>query len=160
MYDFVCTLQMDKETKTGVITNLVGLVFIFGIALSLGLLRYAFLAIGLQYLVFLVHGYPQNSEKFYDASGSATHLALIVTSLLAVPCPMHPRQILVSVFCVMWLTRLGSFLFARILRDGKDDRFEEIKKNGFRFAGAWTLQVSPFVQFLRAASATSHHLRM
>ena len=33
--------------------------------------------------VFLIHGLPNSSEKFYDLSGSFTHLALVLTCLLA-----------------------------------------------------------------------------
>jgi len=38
------------------------------------------------------------------------------------------------------MTRLGSFLYARILRDGKDERFNRIKQNWLSFLGAWTVQ--------------------
>jgi steroid 5-alpha reductase family enzyme len=31
-------------------------------------------------------------------------------------------------------------LFARILKDGKDSRFDEMKKNWVRFLGVWTIQ--------------------
>jgi steroid 5-alpha reductase family enzyme len=41
---------------------------------------------------------------------------------------------------VMWLTRLGTFLFQRILKDQKDSRFDLIKKSNLRFLGAWSIQ--------------------
>ncbi len=51
------------------------------------------------------------------------------------------RQILLGVCSTIWLTRLGSFLFARIVKDGgHDQRFVAIKRNVLRFATAWTLQ--------------------
>ena len=40
----------------------------------------------------------------------------------------------------MWLTRLGTYLFTRILKDGRDERFAQIKTNIISFLGAWTLQ--------------------
>lgn len=40
----------------------------------------------------------------------------------------------------MWLTRLGTFLFVRICKDGKDERFDGIKKSWLTFLGAWTIQ--------------------
>ena len=46
-----------------------------------------------------------------------------------------------SIIVVMWLTRLGSFLFNRILKDQVDTRFNEIKKSNLRFMGFWTIQV-------------------
>jgi len=50
--------------------------------------------------------------------------------------------IVASVLVVIWCTRLGSFLFARILKDGKDSRFDEYKTNCLRFLGVWTIQAA------------------
>lgn len=47
---------------------------------------------------------------------------------------------MVALASVIWMTRLGSFLFLRIARDGKDERFDEIKKTCISFLGAWTIQ--------------------
>jgi hypothetical protein len=41
---------------------------------------------------------------------------------------------------VVWAVRLGPFLFRRIHRAGKDDRFTQIKPSFIRFLNAWTLQ--------------------
>lgn len=37
---------------------------------------------------------------------------------------------------------MGSFLFQRVLQDGHDSRFDEIKKSPPRFAVAWTAQAT------------------
>jgi len=115
------------------------LLLLFLISYVTGLQKYAAVAFLLQCFVFAVHGWPQMSEKFYDASGSLTHLALIVISLLE-SSHRHPRQMMCSVFGIIWLTRLGSFLFQRILRDGKDTRFDKLKKNGLVFFTPWVIQ--------------------
>ena len=39
----------------------------------------------IQWAVFLVHGLPFNSERFYDSSGSLTFLAVNVYTLLQHP---------------------------------------------------------------------------
>lgn len=129
----------QKNLKVGLVSNGVAITGLLLISSALGLQKYALLALAIQWAVFLVHGLPFCSEKFYDASGSMTHLSLVVMSLLEDPL-RHPRQILTSVMAVMWLTRLGSFLFNRIVVDGKDDRFTELKKSTLRFMGAWTIQ--------------------
>jgi steroid 5-alpha reductase family enzyme len=67
-------------------------------------------------------------------------IVLAVASSLVSSPNLHPRGIINSLFCVVWFTRLGSFLFARILRDGRDERFNELKKSPIRFLGAWTIQ--------------------
>lgn len=44
-------------------------------------------------------------------------------------------------FSVVWMTRLGSFLYLRISKDGKDERFDVLKERcKFAFAGMWTTQ--------------------
>ena len=40
----------------------------------------------------------------------------------------------------VWALRLGSFLFRRVRRDGRDGRFDEIKTNPLRFFMTWTIQ--------------------
>ena len=35
---------------------------------------------------------------------------------------------------IIWLTRLGTFLLMRIMKDGKDDRFTKLKTNAVRFS--------------------------
>lgn len=125
----------------GVISNTVGIGILFGTSYPLegDLYWYAVISLGIQWGVFLLHGLPFHSEKFYDASGSLTHLALVMSSLLwGGHC--HPRALVASIMCVIWMTRLGSYLFARILRDGKDGRFDELKVNPIRFLGVWTIQ--------------------
>lgn len=99
----------------------------------------AAIALAIQWGVYLVHGLPNQSEKFYDASGSITYLAVVLTALLSKDT--HSARAIINCFLVViWCTRLGSFLFARILRDGKDSRFDEMKKSWVRFLGVWTIQ--------------------
>ena len=97
------------------------------------------ISLGIQWAVFLGHGLPYSSEKYYDASGSLTHFVLVIVSLLVKPNRSR-RQILLGVCSIVWMTRLGSFLFTRIMKDGKDGRFDSLKKNFLRFATAWTVQ--------------------
>lgn len=130
---------MDANTKRGIIGNLSCIVILGGLSTLLGIKKYAAIAVGIQWLVYLLHGLPFQSEKFYDASGSLTHLTVILASLLSASL-RHPRQIINSVLVVIWLTRLGSFLFTRICADGKDDRFTEIKESPLRFLSAWSIQ--------------------
>jgi len=59
----------------------------------------------MQLAVFLAHGLPNSSEKFYDLSGSFTHLALVLTCLLAEQRERSGRQLFVAVASVMWMTR-------------------------------------------------------
>ncbi len=79
------------------------------------------------------------TEKFYDLTGSLTYLTtIILAAFLASPLDIRAK-IVVAMVCI-WALRLGSFLFRRILKDGKDHRFDHIKTNPPRFLMAWTLQ--------------------
>jgi steroid 5-alpha reductase family enzyme len=50
------------------------------------------------------------------------------------------RSILLLALVVIWAARLGTYLFRRIQRAGKDARFDEIKPSFLRFLNTWTLQ--------------------
>lgn len=47
---------------------------------------------------------------------------LIAISSLVYGGSYHARQIAVTVLVAVWATRLGSFLFKRVLQTGKDRR--------------------------------------
>ena len=79
------------------------------------------------------------TEKFYDLTGSLTYLSLIGTSLY-LSQNKNTLTYLLAALVIIWAVRLGTFLFSRIHRDGKDDRFDNIKPNFFRFLNAWSIQ--------------------
>ena len=96
------------------------------------------LAFLIQWLAF-VPAYLLQTEKFYDLTGSLTYITVIVISLVLSPDP-DSRSLLLTGLVLLWAGRLGTFLFRRILRSGKDERFDEIKPSWIRFLNAWTLQ--------------------
>jgi len=107
----------------------------FGIpifALSVGL---AFL---IQWLAFIL-AYLLQTEKFFDLTGSVTYVTVTAFAALLSPV-VDGRSILLLVLVVVWAGRLGTFLFRRILKAGKDARFDEIKPSFIRFLNTWTLQ--------------------
>jgi len=114
---------------------------LYALATFLQLQFYVFLSVGIQATVFFLHGLPRRSEKYYDLSGSLTHFALVAASACASRVS-GPRATLLGLLSVVWLARLGTFLFLRISRDGRDDRFAPIKQNWLSFMGAWTLQAA------------------
>ncbi|KAI1102892.1 DUF1295-domain-containing protein [Jackrogersella minutella] len=108
------------------------------------------------------------SERFYDASGSATFLSVALlslylpalraraaASLAGLPRPplpsllhaftgraggFHWRQVALSAAVVFWSVRLGAYLFRRVLHQGHDSRFDAIRAEPAKFAGAWSGQ--------------------
>lgn len=79
------------------------------------------------------------TEHYFDLTGSATYLTVIVVALL-LSDDLDARAIIVGAMVVIWALRLGSFLFRRVRRDGRDGRFDEIKVDPLRFFMTWTLQ--------------------
>jgi steroid 5-alpha reductase family enzyme len=112
-------------------------------ALSVGL---AFL---IQWLAF-IPAYVLQTEKFYDLTGSITYVSVITLAALLSP-GLDGRSLLLWALVVIWAIRLGTFLFGRIRRAGKDDRFDEIKPSFIRFLNVWTIQAL-WVTFTMAAS--------
>lgn len=52
---------------------------------------------------------------------------------------MGTRNLLLCLMIAVWAMRLGTFLFLRVKKSGKDRRFDEIKKRFFRHMFTWTL---------------------
>jgi steroid 5-alpha reductase family enzyme len=112
-------------------------------ALSVGL---AFL---IQWLAF-IPAYLLQTEKFFDLTGSITYISVIIIAVIF-STGVDVRSILLSILVVVWAIRLGSFLFGRIKKAGKDDRFDEIKPSFIRFLNVWTIQ-GLWVTFTTAAA--------
>lgn len=112
-------------------------------ALSVGLV---FL---IQWLAF-IPAYLLQTEKFFDLTGSLTYISVILIAVIFSP-NTDARSILLAALVVIWTVRLGSFLFGRIKKAGKDDRFDEIKPSFIRFLNVWTIQ-GLWVTFTMAAA--------
>lgn len=122
----------------------------------------AIISFGLNTLVFFV-AFALQTEKFYDLTGSITYISCVAYSLVAgekLNGKVRAVPVVASCLVFVWAARLGSFLFQRILKDGKDDRFDLIKVNFFRFLIAWTLQglwvfLTAYAVIVANASSTS-----
>jgi len=98
----------------------------------------ALLAYAINWLVFI----PSNrakTEHYFDLTGSVTYLSVTVVALL-LSDDLDARAVIVAAMVAVWALRLGSFLFRRVRRDGRDGRFDEIKIDPVRFFMTWTLQ--------------------
>ena len=96
------------------------------------------LAMAIQWVAF-VPAYLFGTERYYDLTGSLTYLTLTAVAVGLGPTP-DVRSGLLGALVAVWAARLGTFLFRRILSEGADRRFDEIKTSVVRFFAAWTLQ--------------------
>lgn len=92
----------------------------------------------LQWFVF-TPSYIFQTEKYFDITGTLTYISLTVTAVILSP-KVSTRSILLLVCILIWTLRLGSFLFHRVHKAGKDGRFDALKPSFFRFLNVWTLQ--------------------
>jgi steroid 5-alpha reductase family enzyme len=103
----------------------------------------------IQWVAFII-AYLLKTEKFYDIIGSLTYIAMTTLAVLTIP-EINDRAVLLLVLVIVWATRLGTFLFNRVMQTGKDDRFDKIKVSFTRFLLTWTLQ-GLWVTFTSAAA--------
>lgn len=96
------------------------------------------LAFIIQWIAF-VPAYIQQTEKFFDLTGSITFITVVVSAVWLSPS-VDARSWLLLALVSAWALRLGSFLFMRIRSAGEDRRFREIKPSFARFLLTWTLQ--------------------
>jgi steroid 5-alpha reductase family enzyme len=97
-----------------------------------------FLAYAINWLVFV----PSNrakTEHYFDLTGSITYLTVTAVALV-LSDNLDARAVIVAAMVAVWALRLGSFLFRRVRRDGRDGRFDRIKTDPLRFFMSWTLQ--------------------
>lgn len=117
------------------------------------LVALALLAFVVQWIAF-VPAFLRQTEHYYDLTGSLTYASLILLALVLGEA--GPRSLLLAVLVSIWCARLGSFLFRRVKRAGKDGRFDAIKPNPAKFMLAWTLQgLWVFLTLLAALVAMS-----
>ncbi len=107
------------------------------------------LAFLIQWLVF-IPAYFLQTEKFFDLTGSLTYITVTLLALIFSQA-LDGRSLLLAALVIIWAVRLGSFLFGRIKKAGKDDRFDEIKPSFIRFLNVWTIQ-GLWVTFTLAAA--------
>lgn len=98
----------------------------------------AILAFVIQWIAF-VPSWLSGTERFYDLTGGLTYVGVTLFLLVA----SGARGVAAWVAAIMvgiWSVRLAGFLFARVLNNGGDGRFDEIKTQPLRLLQTWTLQ--------------------
>lgn len=106
-------------------------------------------AIAIQWIVF-IPSFMKQTEKFYDITGTLTYVSITVMILLVTP-KLDARTQVLAALVLVWTLRLGIFLFRRISKAGKDDRFDALKPSFVRFLNVWTIQ-ELWVTFTAAAA--------
>ncbi|MDO9085239.1 MAG: DUF1295 domain-containing protein [Anaerolineaceae bacterium] len=84
-----------------------------------------------------------------NLTGSITYISVIsIAALLS--SGLDARSLLLWALVMVWAARLGTFLFRRIHKAGKDDRFDDLKPFFIRYLNVWTIH-GLWVTFTMAA---------
>ncbi|KAL4123592.1 hypothetical protein PRIC2_009444 [Phytophthora ramorum] len=89
---------------------------------------------------FFVVAYTCQFDKVTDLAGALNFIVLAVLSLV-LQGVYDTRAIVTTSLQVAWALRLGCFLFVRVLKRGKDARFDEMRANCTAFFGFWVFQI-------------------
>ncbi|KAI0760108.1 hypothetical protein C8Q74DRAFT_1294011 [Fomes fomentarius] len=79
-------------------------------------------------------------DKITDFTGGSNFFILALLTLL-LGQEFNARNIIASVFVMLWAARLAGFLLFRVLKTGSDTRFDDIRSHFFKFLGFWVGQI-------------------
>lgn len=95
-------------------------------------------------LIMFVPAYIYKTDKLTDISYAITFIVVALAGYFKSQETLSQLIVLILVF--LWALRLGGFLFIRIRRLKKDNRFDGIREKFFVFIRFWVLQgVSVFI---------------
>ena len=125
-----------------IISIIIGILITLGVSQNsidfygVPLLAVCFLYSYIIHWIFFIHGYLFQTEHYFDAIGSFTFVSLSFFLIFTV---QDFYAFLICSLVAIWSLRLGSFLFNRVKKTGRDTRFTEMKKNFFWFFLTWNL---------------------
>lgn len=99
----------------------------------------ALVTIGMQLSFFAVAA-TFKFDKVTDFAG-ASNFILLAWLTFGLNGARFDRQVVDTVLVTVWGVRLGIFLLYRVLKRGKDERFDQIRENFFSFLGFWVFQM-------------------
>ena len=106
--------------------------------------------------VVFIPSFIFKTEKFYDFTGMISFIFVTITAIyykISINGQLDLTSRILSLLVIVWTLRLGLFLFYRINKDGKDDRFDELKLSFSKFLMTWTLS-SAWVSITSLAALT------
>merc|ERR1711991_115024 len=90
-------------------------------------------------ICFFIAASATKSDKVTDFAYGTNFVGLAVITF-ALNQTFHVRNCLVMAFVVVWGLRLALYLFARVIKEGKDARFDDTRDKFFKFMLFWIAQ--------------------
>lgn len=92
-------------------------------------------------LIFFGIAFTLKFDKLTDFAGGTNFILLSCLTWGFSESRNNARNIVASLFLIIWAARLSGFLLFRILKTGKDDRFDDMRDKFFKFLGFWVFQM-------------------
>jgi steroid 5-alpha reductase family enzyme len=102
-------------------------------------LLFSFIVIAALQVLFFVFAAGFKTDRLTDLSYGLTFV-ILSGLILALQRGPSAGQVLIASLVIIWGLRLGLYLFIRILKIGRDERFDGRRENPGKFARFWTLQ--------------------
>lgn len=97
------------------------------------------LTVGYQLLGFFI-AWTLQFDKITDFTGGSNFFIVALVTLLF-GNTFYARNIVATIFQLLWATRIAGFLLFRVLKTGSDNRFDDIRGHFWKFAGFWVGQI-------------------
>ncbi|EPQ32467.1 uncharacterized protein PFL1_00662 [Pseudozyma flocculosa PF-1] len=97
------------------------------------------ITLGWQVLGFAI-AYGLQTDTITDF-WSAVNAVILAIFTLTAGGTYHARNVVASVFVIVWAARLGGFQLFRMIKMGGDARFDEMRSKPLKLAGFWTFQL-------------------
>jgi steroid 5-alpha reductase family enzyme len=108
-------------------------------------------SLGINFTMFLL-AYKLQSDKLTDASYAITFLTLAAYGLINSSGGAY--HVLLATMVAVWAFRLGGFLLYRVVKAGKDKRFDGMRESFVKFGTFWLIQaVSVWVLMIPSVMA-------
>ena len=89
--------------------------------------------------IFFLFAFAFKTDKVTDFSYSLSFIVMTVV-FSAINRAFDSVRIILAVMIILWGLRLGTYLLTRILRIGKDDRFDDKRNDFVKFLAFWIFQ--------------------
>lgn len=100
-------------------------------------------------IIFFIYAVINKTDKVTDLSYGLTFIIASILPYFLVYEYSSFFKLLLVLLVVVWGLRLAAFLFIRILKTKKDNRFDGIREEPLKFASFWILQaISVFIILL------------
>lgn len=97
------------------------------------------LTMALQYTCFLI-AYGLQIDKITDISGCFNFIVVLMIPFFG-SMFYYPRQIIATLLLCTTRAELACFLLCRVIKRGKDERFDTLREHFWSFGAFWTLQI-------------------